>query len=845
MHSGMPTGHQALGVPSGFQVLDVGQIEEIDLEYLFVDFNRFLSNAMQRKGDKRSATGNQQGHQFTPALIHALLLQAKNCPCLPEGDNCSCSEQLPPMGGFTDNGRHTGGEPRNTSFPLTMSILQWQLDQYGASDSLLFKKLEIFIGLRVAENILRHTEADFDKNLVDTDKVTSIRLHLDWAKEILEISSIAAAKVHYDDGSVEQFLPDSYNMNEQIKTLAEKLATHEMSKYVLPDVKLTFQEPNAFHDPILKVSKDAVKREKEISSTKIQRRLKANIGLFPILEDPRSMDISSLRDWVVASTKQKESNSSTWVILKGIERYLWHQVELDFENDTIAIDSEVDALDEVVHLYCTTLHGFRGSLNKNSDRLAEIKSREVLVVWVAYCLVFASVKKHCSRTMNGIGVGLNFKWLGQLVLSDRTSWETACKVARYLAKQKTESCPGLFSLESLASQETTFLVAERYSIAHFSSILKEERRNAVSRVKKRWKQVLAKKEEVETLRQQEQSLRWKLASAENDLLSARNRNSYNDESDRIRVCEEGVERITSELRITQNQINEQVKAPDPICQPLPKADSKAHRLLFFYFMPQVFRVLSDLTLTCQQLLLPAELSSVTMNLLTSVTGCKADAHQYYNAQQKTIYLKSPRRGTCGYLRLRSVESITQIQPKQIGATSVDDCNHRENGVWYPDDLTPRIAWTGGRHTWHTLGDEINPFLVPKEVVISTFTEKLCKDDTALQWALRGPWENHSDLARGNLAYASQHSKPSWMSKDNYLAFCGFRDFPHRQLRNLAACFSDGLLPLENVTVQCLIHQSLFQLGSLLVDSEGNINMGWKRDIFVGNFLDSMLPILDH
>eukprot|EP00978_Attheya_sp_CCMP212_P011357 scaffold28040_cov54-Attheya_sp.AAC.1 len=618
-----------------------------------------------------------------------------------------------------------------------------------------------------------------------------------------------------------------------------------MSKYALPDVKLTFQEPNAFHDPILKVSKDADKREKEIVPSEIQRRLKANIGLFPILEDPRSMDIYSLRDWVVACTKRKESTSSTWVILKGIERFLWDQVELDFENDTIAIDSEVDALDEVVHLYCTTLHEFRGSLNKNSDRLAEIKSREVLVVWIAYCLVFASVKKKCPSIMDGVGVSLNFNWLGQLVLSDKYSWETACKVARYLAKQKTENRPGLFSLESLASQETTFLVAERYSIAHFSSILEEERRNDVSRMDERWTQVLAKKEKVRTLREQELSLKHKLASAESDLHSARCRNSYHYDSNMVRVCEENVARITSELRITQNEINAHVKAPDPICQPLPKADSKAHRLLFFYFMPQVFRVLSDLTLTCQQLLLPTELSSVTMNLLTSVTGCKDDAHHYYNAQQKTIYLESPRRGTCGYLHLRSVASMTQIQPREIGAKSVDYCHDRNNGVWYPDSLTPRIAWTGGRHTWHNLGDEINPFLVPKEVVISTFTEKLCKDDTALQWALRGPWENHSDLARGNLAYASQHNKPSWMTKDNYLALCGFRDFPHRQLRNLAACFTDGLLPLEYDTVQCLIHQSLFQLGNLLVDAEGNITMGWKRDIFMGTFLDSMLPILDY
>jgi len=114
-------------------------------------------------------------------------------------------------------------------------------------------------------------------------------------------------------------------------------------------------------------------------------------------------------------------------------------------------------------------------------------------------------------------------------------------------KQKTENRPGLFSLESLASQETTFLVAERYSIAHFSSILERERRHDVSRMDKRWNQVLAKKEKVRTLRQQQVSLNHRLASAESDLHSARYRDSCDYESNRVRVYEEDVARITSEL----------------------------------------------------------------------------------------------------------------------------------------------------------------------------------------------------------------------------------------------------------------------------------------------------------
>ena len=75
----------------------------------------------KRHGDKRSAAGGKQGHQRTPAFIHAILKQSL--------DNNTSSDEMQPLGGLTDVGLHTGGEKRDTCYSLVRSVFQWFLDQ--------------------------------------------------------------------------------------------------------------------------------------------------------------------------------------------------------------------------------------------------------------------------------------------------------------------------------------------------------------------------------------------------------------------------------------------------------------------------------------------------------------------------------------------------------------------------------------------------------------------------------------------------------------------------------------------------------------------------------------------
>ena len=87
-----------------------------------------FSKAEQRKGDERSAHGDErQGHQRTPAMILALMIQALEQTAIGEdssGAQAGEAAEQKPRGGFTDVGLHTGGTPRDTAWPLVREVLK-------------------------------------------------------------------------------------------------------------------------------------------------------------------------------------------------------------------------------------------------------------------------------------------------------------------------------------------------------------------------------------------------------------------------------------------------------------------------------------------------------------------------------------------------------------------------------------------------------------------------------------------------------------------------------------------------------------------------------------------------
>jgi hypothetical protein len=100
----------------------------------YVPFLAHLQDLMRsvaaRTGDQRSAAGGQQGHQRTPAFVHALVQQAlegvgdERAGSTREGAAAAAGDARLPRGGFTDVGLHTGGLPRSTAWPLVREVFK-------------------------------------------------------------------------------------------------------------------------------------------------------------------------------------------------------------------------------------------------------------------------------------------------------------------------------------------------------------------------------------------------------------------------------------------------------------------------------------------------------------------------------------------------------------------------------------------------------------------------------------------------------------------------------------------------------------------------------------------------
>lgn len=92
-------------------------------------FNSVMAKVAQRTGEQRSAAGGKQGHQKTPALIRALVLQAlaqlaADAKAAEAGTATAAVQEEQPQGGFTDVGLHTGGRARDTAWPLVLAALK-------------------------------------------------------------------------------------------------------------------------------------------------------------------------------------------------------------------------------------------------------------------------------------------------------------------------------------------------------------------------------------------------------------------------------------------------------------------------------------------------------------------------------------------------------------------------------------------------------------------------------------------------------------------------------------------------------------------------------------------------
>ena len=746
-----------------YKILVAGTTEEKEVKAFWGRFQKLLSAAQQRDGHRRTAVGGRQGHQFTPTLVHALAAQAINCPCK-KGAPCTCPNVVP-RGGFADVGRHTGGEPRNTSFALVKSVLEWCLVQCGF-DKLLFQKVMLCIHLRILED--RVLRAEDDSLGAEGKDAWKVRADLDVGFRILEVVSMEGEHLFESNVSITFVFDTAQDLRRRMDEVVEKLASSEAKRFILPDFDRILENPDSFRSPRIHIEMDEASTVTTVRD--YEERIKKNIGPTELIENESQFDLAELLAWLKSSQFQGKRDSKTvFLRLRTVENVFWVRALHGFENgylDTF----DMERLLDVVNEYRRVFQNFETGLDRGGHLMTELRSRELLFVGVAYCLAFAAAKNAHNMVVASFGVSLRYNDMEHLVLADRRSWNVVLSVAAFLNRNHYSESSEIFSLRAPAA---TFQLAEAFARNDQTlwRIWEAERSDAESRVDKHWAEVVRKKAEAKRMRSDIADLRHQLLRAESDLRYEtsmyRSRRLEDPDASRSKLnrCKNEVSTLKNKISVCERDLESVLMAPSPVCQPLPREESNALRWLFFLYKPLNFRVLSTLSFTGQQMLLPrpweAECDgpdgTKSVDVFSSLRVTQGESLAvFYNRHQNYVF-HSPQEKRCiSWGRCSCfTRPVAELLPKKIGASSVDLMSSREDGIWYPDSISYGMEWTGGRLSLDCHdGHAFDPFRIPRKWVVSYFTEKLAPEGSPLQWAMRLGEKSESG-ERGNRSLACQ------------------------------------------------------------------------------------------
>jgi hypothetical protein len=511
------TGYDYLSQAPTYKVLFVGTLVDSDLDRFKSRFLQILSTARNEcKGNKRSAAKKgDQGHQFTPALIHAMLIQAKRCKCCSSNDNntCKCSP-VPPKGGFTDNGQHTGGNPRNTSFPLVRSFFQWCLIQSGdnncswdgssssSSSSTLFRRCMVYLDLYIVDAWLGQVG-----DVLQTAEMSSfpqVRIHLDWAMTILGAAAIKFEKLHVRnnnndncDNPLRSLLEYAQELKKKIDILHEIMQDEEAAEYHLGDLAAQLERPDTFRNPSLRLKPERP-TPKTVRTFAEKRALECrNISHVPLLGgSTKAFDVQKIYTWACSSLLRcSEKIEHAHLVIGTIERAFWERAEEGLESDSLN-EQSVDVLLNLVNRYRAVVHILLTTFGNAVSRKTDVYSREVLVVWIAYCLIFFANRKLYHPIVPNMGVALKYDDLESLVLSSKNLWSIVHAVKCFLQKFYVPER----QLFSQRCPEATFTMGEALSRSLLRQKFMAEQQASEKRVQKHWAKVQQKQHLVAQLK---------------------------------------------------------------------------------------------------------------------------------------------------------------------------------------------------------------------------------------------------------------------------------------------------------------------------------------------------------
>ena len=833
MHGTVQAGGRTHTADASPSVSVVDHVGHVPLDN-YVDFmgkvHHLLTLAAARKGEKRSAAANDQGNQKTPAMIKAVLIDA-----LSGRDDGETS----PRGGFTDVGLHTGGVKRNTAWALIRAVLQALLED--GEQGLFFRHAMAQLKLWIAEVLASSCPGEGSSLEDHTVGINSCMQVLAAAVE--EGASLSDEQTHIRGGSdrkldMEAFEARCVLVRHQLEQKAEQCA-----EAVAANFKLPLQDKSE-----LQCSNMVLSPPEEMPPAKLPdginaARTKAAANLSWLPTAPTDCIMDSLSSWLLHNRLAAGKGSvAALYLLETVERTFFAKVEelmdaerREYETGEIASRKWVEQIELIVDQYRRVMASFCASSDFSATLTVERKSRELLVVWCAFCLVHKATLPFEFQVLSSYSVALRPDDLRHLVLSGRLAIEAAQHVAAYL-REHTKSGRDVFSLRPT---DVTFQMAAEHAGRNEEtmSLWQSERDGAATRQAAHWNVVQEKQAKLRVLDREAARLEaeWGLAIAKRDRYerpwrhsSRQNDQDWNDYNNAASMYE-------SQLDSTRAQIRATEQPPPAIFQPLPRNIESAKPIMFFLTMPVHFQVLSRMSFTAQQMLLPRSAEIVSPTTDDKINISDAIAVLDPKTHWRTYYLSA---STARHLPSASViESKVVLQSNHVvpqsshfSPSNVRAFSSPEIGVWYPDDIAPRLTWTGGSFDLDARGGAyFNPFApLSDAALVCSFTEPLTQGQRSMQWALVQQGDK-SESCRGNVPEARQDIKPSWLAgKTELFSFGALRAYPNQQVRKLCVALRERSMPLSEGAVRKLLQSALYHLGEL--SGGASPRPKWRTDL---------------
>jgi hypothetical protein len=642
---------------------------------------------------------------------------------------------------------------------------------------------------------------------------------------------------------------------EKIRSKVEQVAVARArcvsGKYTLP---MMHEGAVRCPDPTIRIKDEMMDPRLPNEDPDRSSRAWQNLALLPSLAPTASFE--RVLSWVHSPFLVKSKSLDARLILFHIERVVFQRSD-DFESLTV---TEVPFLEKLVDEYRVVVDKVKQS-SAGAHR-CELQSQEVLVTWVAYCLIH-NLSQTSHSVLRKFGVALNAHDVRHLVLAEKRAIDVMLRVHAYLVKHTLASR----EVFSLRCEALTYIFAEQISRGdeNICRIWQEEQNDAARRVEAHWAEVRRKQQLAAKLRIEIQECRSQLSSFQSELnivvgwmrkLNEARQRLQEASTSRTRYAATGllsnaqqavdaarpeatvradVTNTTRTLQSKEQALADAEKPPPSVYQPLPEADSLAYQALFFLYMPPMLRSLSRMSFLAQQMLVPWPLvvqGRWDIKALCEVPNFQTSWAEYYTSKQlhnQTYHTPATERvGTDGSVLMLSRGTIPQ--ELQISGSHVDRLTQPSCGVWHPDKLGFGMAWkTTGLKIGE--GSLLDPFaLVPDHHTVDYFTARLPASEEKFSWCLQMPTD--ISLERGNSAIALQCDRPDWLTKREFLAFGQLRSYPNLQLRKLCSALQDITLPLTHAAVQTLIRQSLYHVGPISEDGHPM----WKTDMYKGELL---------